>query len=94
MYELTHIKGENKGKITLFALSTCIWCKKTREYLDNLGVEYDFVYVDLIENTDNKNKATDEIRKWNPACSFPTLVINDNTCIVGFKADQIEEALK
>ena len=94
MYDFTHVKGENKGKIILFALSTCVWCKKTREYLDSLGVDYQYVYVDQIEDTDNRKQATDEIRKWNPACSFPTLVINDKTCIIGFKEDQITEALK
>ena len=43
--KIEHVKGENKGKIMLYALSTCVWCKKTRELLDDLGVEYYFIYV-------------------------------------------------
>ena len=34
-----------------------------------------------------------EVMKMNPKCSFPTIVINDETCIVGFKKDEILEAL-
>lgn len=88
-----HVEGENKGKITLFALSTCVWCKKTKQFLSDLGVEYDYVFVDHLTGQD-KDETVKEVEKWNPRCSFPTLVINDNICIVGFKEDEIKEALK
>jgi glutaredoxin len=92
MIKIEYIKGKNKGKILLYALSTCIWCKMTKEFLDKLGVEYSFVYVDLLKGKD-KDKITDDIKKWNPMCSFPTIVINDKSCIVGFKEKEIKEAL-
>ena len=91
MIKIEHIKGKNKGKIMLYALSTCIWCKKTKQLLQDLGVEYSYLYVDLLEDKD-KDKTMDDVRKWNPSCSFPTLVINNN-CIVGFKENEIREAL-
>ena len=90
--KIEHVKGENKGKIMLYALSTCMWCKKTKMLLDDLGVEYNFVYVDYLEG-DEKDKTKREIMKWNPRCSFPTMVINDKVCIVGFKEEKIKEAL-
>jgi glutaredoxin len=93
MEKIEHVNGENKGKIMLYALSTCGWCRKTKELLGNLGVEYSYVYVDLLEEDDQSN-AMDEVKHWNPRCSFPTTVINDKTCIVGFKEDEIKKALK
>ena len=93
MVKIEHIKGENKGKIMLYALSTCGWCRKTKELLDNLIVGYSYVYVDLLEEDDQSN-TMNEVKHWNPRCSFPTTVINDKTCIVGFKEDKIVEALK
>ena len=91
MIEMTHIKGAEKGSIKLYALSTCIWCKKTKQLLDRIHVAYDFVYVDLLEG-EKKDEVMAEVRKWNPRGSFPTLVIN-NHCIVGFKEDDIREKL-
>lgn len=87
-----HVKGKNKGKVKLFALSTCVWCKRTTQLLNNLGVEYDYIFLDQLEGEARENTRK-EVEKWNPACSFPTLVINDNKCIVGFKEDEIREAL-
>jgi len=91
--KIEYVKGENRGKIMLYALSTCVWCKKTKKLLDDLGVEYHFIYVDHLVG-DEKEKTIEDIIKWNPRCSFPTLVINDKECIVGFKEEKIKEALK
>ena len=91
--KMEHVNGENKGNIMLYALSTCLWCKKTKKILDKLGVEYNFLYVDLLEG-DEKEKTRDEIIKWNPNCTFPTIVINDKECIVGFKEKKIKEVLR
>ena len=91
MLQVEHVEGENKGKIMLYALSTCGWCRKTKELLNELGVEYEYIYVDLLEDED-EDTAMDEVKKWNPRLSFPTLVIDDK-CIVGFKEDEIREVL-
>jgi glutaredoxin len=91
MLQVEHVEGEKKGKIMLYALSTCGWCRKTKELLNELGVEYEYIYVDLLEDED-ADTAMDEVKKWNPRLSFPTLVIDDK-CIVGFKEDEIREAL-
>ncbi len=89
----TKVKGRNKGQIMLYALSTCGWCKKTKELLNELGVEYSFIYVDLLDSNE-KSQVMKQVEKWNPACSFPTMVINDTKCIVGFKEDDIRKELK
>jgi glutaredoxin-like protein NrdH len=88
-----HVTGKNAGKLMLFALSTCIWCKKTKQLLSDLGVEYDYAFVDTLPAPD-KDDAIKTVTKWNPDCSFPTLVVNDSKCIVGFKEAEIREALK
>jgi glutaredoxin len=88
-----HVAGRNAGKLMLYALSTCIWCRKTKQLLTDLGVEYDYTFVDLLAGNE-KDEAIKTITKWNPDCSFPTLVLNDKKCIVGFKEPEIREALK
>ena len=87
-----HVAGENKGKIMLYALSTCVWCKKTKNLLDKLGLEYSYIYMDLIEGKEKENVLKD-LEKWNPRYSYPTIVFNDKTSIVGFKEDEIKKAV-
>jgi glutaredoxin-like protein NrdH len=91
MADKLHVEGEKKGDIVLYALSTCGWCKKTKKLLADLGVEYHFVDVDLLEG-EPREEVLKELEGWNPRRTFPTLVVNDE-CIVGFKEDKIKEAL-
>jgi len=89
---MQHVDGENKGKIVLFALSTCGWCKKTRMLLEDVGAEYDYIYVDLLQG-DERQEVIKQVEKWNPQLSFPTMVINDDESIVGFNEDRVREIL-
>ncbi len=77
--------------IKLYALSTCIHCRNTKEYLDNCGVNYNCVDVDQLEG-DERRKIIEEIKKSNPNCAFPMLIIGDKV-IIGFKKEEIKEAL-
>ena len=88
-----HVAGNNRGIVMLYALSTCGWCARTKDLLKELGVEFDFTYVDLLEGKEQDN-AMDQVEKWNPSGSFPTLVINEKKSIVGFKEQEIREAFR
>ena len=85
------VSGIKKGEVFLFALSTCGWCRKTKDLLDELGVEYSYIDVDLLD-VEIRNEVLEEMSRWNERRSFPTLVIN-NTGIVGFQEDKVREAL-
>jgi len=86
--KMEHVPGRNKGKIVLFALSTCGWCGKTKDLLNKLGVEYSFVFVDLLP-LDKREEVFTEMQRYNPRGSFPTLVIDDRRVIVGYREEEI-----
>jgi glutaredoxin-like protein NrdH len=90
---VVHVDGIDKGKVMLYTLSTCVWCKRTKALLKDIGVAYDYIDVDLL-SSDEEEAVMKEIMKFNPSCNFPTMVINDKKCIVGFKEDEIREALQ
>jgi len=77
----------------LYALSTCVWCQKTRKLLEELGLEFNYLYVDLATG-DERREAMQKVARWNPSTSFPTLVIDDTSAIVGYKEEQIREAVR
>jgi len=87
-----HVAGKKGLSLMLYALSTCIWCRKTRQLLENLGVEYDDLYVDQLQGNE-RQQAIDTVKKWNPTCSFPTLVIDNKKCITGYQEDEIRKSL-
>jgi len=77
--------------VKLYSLSTCSHCKSTKKLLNDCTIKYEFVDVDLLEG-DERKAILDDVRKFNPKCSFPTIIIGE-TVIVGFKEKEIREAL-
>lgn len=91
--DIKHVEGKNLGKIMLYAISTCVWCKKTKRLLNSLNVDYYYVDVDLLDEGE-KEKAEKEVEKWNPLISFPTIVINDKESIDGYDEEEIRSKIK
>lgn len=86
------IMSENSEKLVkVYSLSTCSHCKSTKKLLAECTIQYDFVDVDLLEG-DERKAILKDIKKFNPKCSFPTVIIGD-TVIVGYKEGKIKEAL-
>ena len=77
--------------VRLYSLSTCSHCKSTKKLLNESNIEYEFKDVDLLEG-DERKAIIEVIKKINPRCSFPTIVIGDQV-IVGYKEREIKEAI-
>ena len=77
--------------VKIFSLSTCSHCKATKKLLGDCGVKYEFTDVDLLKGEERK-AILEDVKKFNPRCSFPTIVIGDKV-IIGYKEDDIKEAL-
>ncbi len=90
--DVKHVEGKDKGKIMLYAISTCVWCKKVKRLLNGLSVDYNYVDVDLLDE-EEKAIAEEEVIKWNSLCSFPTLVINNEECVVGYDEEEIKRKI-
>lgn len=82
---------KNDHKVILYALSTCVWCKMTKQFLNDNSVEYEYLDIDLLED---KDKVRNEILKRSENVSFPTIIIDDKEVIAGFRKDQLREVLK
>ncbi|MGA1868388.1 MAG: glutaredoxin family protein [bacterium] len=77
--------------VKIYTLSTCSHCKATKKLLDDCHVHYEYTDVDLLDK-EERSAILEDIRKLNPRCSFPTIVIGDEV-IVGYQEDQIRKAL-
>ena len=78
-------------RVQIYSLSTCGHCKATKKFLDECNVKYEFEDVDILQG-EERAAILEDIKKWNPNCSFPTIIIGDKV-IVGYKENEIREAL-
>ena len=91
--QFTKVSGtKNDHKVTVFALSTCVWCKLTKQYLNENSVTYDFVDVDLLNEKD-KSTVHQTITSKGGVLSYPTTIVDDKIVITGFRKEQLKEAL-
>ena len=91
--QFSKVSGTKKDHTgTIYALSTCVWCKMTKQFLSDNGVEYQFVDVDLLDETD-KRSVHETISSKGGNLSYPTTIVDDKTVITGFRKDQLKEAL-
>lgn len=87
------VSGKNTNhKVTLYALSTCVWCKLTKQFLNENGVAYEFVDVDLLSE-DDKDKAHTAITSKGGMLTYPTTIIDDKILITGYRKEQLKEVL-
>lgn len=83
------VDGIDKGGILLFTLSTCGWCSKTKTLLNQLGVKYSYVDMDMLDPSD-ESLAFEELKKFTSRKAYPTVIINDDECIIGFDPEKLK----
>jgi len=82
----------NEHKVIFYGLSTCIWCKRTRQFFENQGIAFDYIYVDLLSGQEQEEVLA-QVRRWNLSMSFPTIVVDDSRVVIGYNPEQIKEIL-
>lgn len=88
------VPGKNKKKkILIYALSTCAWCKMTKQFFKDNDIEFEYVDVDQCSD-DDKDKIKEDILNRGGNLSYPTIIIDDKTLITGFRKDKIKEVLQ
>jgi glutaredoxin-like protein NrdH len=88
---MSESEENSKPEVKIYSLSTCSHCRATKKFLGECTIKYEFVDVDLLEGEERK-AIIEDVKKFNPRCSFPTIIIGDKV-IVGFKEKEIKEAL-
>jgi len=87
------VEGKNKNhRILIYAISTCAWCKMTKQFLKDNDVEYEYVDVDL-EGEEDHGKIREEIASLGGSPSYPTIIVDGKTVITGFRKDKLKEVL-
>ena len=90
---VTKVDGTmNTHKVFLYTLSTCGWCKKTKELLKEKGITYEYIDVDVLKAEERK-AAVKDLHKRNAPLGFPIIIIDNKELISGYQPDKILSAL-
>jgi glutaredoxin len=77
------------GKPTVYIITTCPRCKRVKDYLDQLGVIYELVAVDLLPR-DERTLIVERFRKFHPVVSFP-IIEHGETILIGTNTDEVRQ---
>ncbi len=87
------VQGENsQHKVVIYALSTCVWCKMTKQFLKDNKIEFEYIDVDLCEPAE-KEQIRKQILDKGGSLNYPTTIVDEKTVITGFRKDLLKEAL-
>jgi len=90
----TKVEGNNKKHhVLMYALSTCAWCKRTKQFLKNNQVEYEYIDIDLATQED-REKIREDIVHHGGNLSYPTIIVDDKKLVTGYDEAQIRRALE
>lgn len=81
----TTVAGTRSDKrITVYALSTCGFCKRAMTFLQTNGFSYRYIYVDTIP-IDTKNEIKRQLKEsYKVDIAFPFATVDDKKYLVGF----------
>jgi len=91
--KIVKVSGKNnKHRVLVYALSTCPWCRLTKQLLKDSEIEYEYVDVDFC-NEEDMNKIRKHILNLGGKLTYPVIIIDDKILINGFRREQIKEVL-
>jgi len=76
----------------MYTLSTCPWCRKTKQWFNDHGIPFEFVDYDKT-TVDEQRRIQDKVKKENLTLSFPIVYIDDKV-IQGYNPDKYSELVK
>lgn len=92
--EFTMQEGAHDGHdVTVYALSTCGFCKRALEHLKYHSVKFRYVYVDLLNFDLKQNLKNALAEKYQERIVFPFLVVDGDKCCTGFVEEQWNKLL-
>lgn len=78
-------------KVTIYALSTCLWCRKTKKYFEENKVPFEAVDYDKQDEARQQEMAA-EMKQAGYNRSFPFIKIG-SACTQGFDPAEFEKLL-
>lgn len=77
-------------KVSMYTLSTCPWCRKTKNFFEGHNIPFDYIDYDLADES-TQSRIMDELDAHH-ANGFPYVKI-DNQVVMGYNPNRYAELL-
>jgi len=91
----TEVDGEKMSdqNVTIFTLSTCMWCRKCKTFLNDKNVKYKYVDLDKIPYSDKAQILEYLKASYQERVSYPFLIC-DAGHVVGYDPNKYAELME
>ncbi len=79
-------------KVSMYTLSTCPWCRKTKKFFRDRNIPFDYVDYDLA-GEDEQEKISRDMMKYTGHIAFPFVRVGDQV-VIGYNPEKYDEMLK
>ena len=93
MAEFTKVSGKEIGEIKIYALSTCIWCRKCKTFFDNNDIAYSYCYVDLLPQ-EEQDEIEEMLGEYTTIISYPMVFADGHDVVVGYNEKKLKKIIK
>ncbi len=90
MAEFTKVTGKEVGEIKMYALSTCIWCRKCKTFFDNSGIAYSYCYIDLLPQ-EEQDEIEEMLGEHTTIISYPIVFAEGHDIVVGYNENKLKK---
>ena len=81
-----------KDEVFVYALTTCPWCRKAKQWFTDTQVPFEFVDVDRLQGKE-QDAAAEKAYQLSGGRRYPVVVINGEV-VTGYNPDRYLELLK
>ena len=92
MAEFTKVSGKEIGEIKVYALSTCIWCRKCKTFFDNNEVAYSYCYIDLLPQ-EEQDEIEEMLSEHTTIISYPVVFAEGHDVVVGYNEKKLKKII-
>ncbi len=78
-------------KVFMYTLSTCPWCRKTKQFFKERNIQFEYVDYDLA-GEEEQEKIMEDMDRRSSNTAFPFVMI-DEEIIVGYNPEKYSELL-
>ena len=72
------------GNVTIYALSTCGFCRMAMDFLKANSIKFRYVYMDELDYNVRVSIKSELERTYKKSIAYPFMVLENDECTVGF----------